>query len=139
MRRLEDDAALRHLARRLLAHESGNSQDPGDIARAADAVCQKLYGQMRLLVGPVGFLAVLNRALRVTGRESPFLGEVRVTGGDGVDLSGFREALEGREMLLAMEITGTFVYNCINLLVVLLGRKLSYRYLQTAWPELDIE
>lgn len=109
--------ALSELARQLLRHEAGGSDEPQAAAAALERACEKLSGELENLVGPGGAAALVRRARTLAKRELP-------DGGGGGTAPGPEPA--GSAAVLA---------HLVGLLVGLLGEELGLRPVRKIWPD----
>lgn len=124
---------LRELARRLLAREAAKSRDARDPAGSMDGVCRQLYRRLDPLIGAGGFNALLGRALRIAGREFPWLDAVSVEDYPGCSLKGLAEAAGGRDE--AEEGFAAVLANVVWLLVTFIGEDIALSVMREDWPE----
>jgi hypothetical protein len=130
-------ASQRHLAERLIAHEtSGNNSFESNPLGAFHAI-DKLRPQLVTLQGNIGFRSLVSRSIAVAGEGTRWLRAVHVRS-DG-SLSGVKEELleqvgpeqfyEGAVALLAELLT---------LLVSLIGEDLTLQLAHEVWPDLPL-
>jgi hypothetical protein len=127
---------LRDLAERLVAYEARENISSGTKTPAAFLVDEKLRPHLAILVGNIGFRALLSRALALANAEVPWLRAVHVKA-DGsfeeLDELGAQldpdQIFEGRAVLLAQ---------LLGLLVAFIGENLTLRLVREVWPKLSL-
>lgn len=128
---------IRTLAKQLQALETPrNSSADGDGPLAFRTI-DKLRLTLSLLMGRIGFQALLARALRLATAEVPCLSAVRVVA-DG-ELEGLTEA---RSSVNAAAFAGGEVVvlaQLIGLLVAFIGPSLTLRLIKQVWPQLSLK
>lgn len=130
--------AVDDLVRRLLQHEAGCAGGAEPLAAAVEGACRKLSGELEMLVGRGGVVALLGRAVNLAQREFPFLAGVRAQAADApFVLTGLREALEGRRPAEAEAASAAVLANLLGLLVDLLGEDLCLRPVWKIWSGLS--
>lgn len=125
--------AVRDLARRLLAHEAGESQNREEMAHVAECACTKLRFHLIKVVGLEGFRALLTRALALAKSETPWLSAVQVQA-DG-SLAGLGEAASRQDRDQATKGFGALLTQFLGLLVTFIGEALTLRLVREIWPE----
>lgn len=130
----EGDQAI-ELARRLLDRELEDGRDPAQVAEAGEQVCQKLYGTLATLIGPLGFQATLSYALRHAAARHPFLDGVEAVEG-GPYLNGLAERAQDQDPVRLLEAIVSLLGEILSLLVRLIGRDLVEGALRSIWPDL---
>jgi hypothetical protein len=132
----QTSSRAQQLARRLVAHESGEYRTTGVRAQANFPACEKLRPPLAALVGSTGFSALLSRALALAGREVPWLRAVHVAA--DCSLEGMAELethlspeqiSDGKVALLAQ---------LLGLLSGFIGESLTMQLLSEAWPKLSL-
>ncbi len=134
---IEDTAALRDLARQLLAYEKGDDGDPVRMAAAADRVYQKIYQQFGPVIGETAFRAWALRALKLTRARFPFL-TVDLATEQEAYLRGLRESVQGRDPAQAAEALTVLLANFLAVFFGLMGKNLPLTFLRDAWPDVEI-
>ncbi len=86
-------AAARTLARHVLTHEAGGSQEPTVLVEAAERVETRLRERLIELIGLIGYSTLLARALRLAQAESPVLEHITVNTEEG-GLRGISDFVE---------------------------------------------
>jgi hypothetical protein len=124
---------MRDLAERLIAYETRENQSSKTKSSAAFFICEKLRLQLMILMGNVGFRALLSRALVLANAEVPWLRAVHVKADgslEGLDELGAQvdptEIFEGGVVLLAQ---------LLGLLVAFIGEKLTVWLVRESWPK----
>ena len=120
-----DGLSSEELAARIIAYESGN-----DLIGPANGP-QRVFEKMRLalvtLLGPLGFRALIMRALTLARREAPPLECLHIED-DGT--------LAGPESEPPLEVE-VLIRHLISLLMSFVGVAITFRLLQDLWPKLD--
>ncbi len=135
MRRASSE--LRNVAERLIAHEHTHGQGPvGSAAIGAFRACERLRPQLAILMGTMGFRALLSRALALATVEVPWLHATHV------DTAGTIVFLDGREAPVdsgALDEGGVVLLaQLVGLLVAFIGPSLTSQLLCEAWPTLQL-
>ena len=127
----------RDLAQRLLASEASAGNSSHSTESAALRVYEKLRRNLCALAGVAGFRALAARALTLAKAEVPGLSVMQVMAdgsmqGLGVmDPPGDKHPDGNGEVILIAELLG--------LLMIFIGRSMTLRLVQDAWPEADLE
>jgi hypothetical protein len=132
---VQTTVAQRDLARRLLAWELGDVQDPSALPDAAERACRKLCRHLAKLVTMAGSHALLARALHLAKVEFPFLEGVQSCPPPEVCLDGLRERVRGVEPALAQRGLAAILASLIGLLVTFIGEDLALRLVGDVWPD----
>lgn len=123
------------LARRILEHELGDPEAPGEIVQDVEGCFRRLQGTLVTLIGVAGFEALAGRAGRLARPEHGWLETAVVPARpDGIfeDLSGRVErqgasaVIDGATALLA---------HFIGLLFTFIGEELTLQIVQRFWTE----
>ena len=127
---------MRDLAERLVAYEASENISSEAKTPAAFLVDEKLRPHLAMLVGNIGFRALLSRALALANAEVPWLRAVQVKADGslkGLDELGAQidpdQISEGRAVLLAQ---------LLGLLVAFIGENLTLRLVREVWPKLSL-
>ena len=127
---------MRDLAERLVAYEASENISSEAKTPAAFLVDEKLRPHLAMLVGNIGFRALLSRALALANAEVPWLRAVQVKADgslEGLDELGAQidpdQISEGRAVLLAQ---------LLGLLVAFIGENLTLRLVREVWPKLSL-
>ena len=123
--------AIQNLARQLLLQEAGGNLE--EMVHGAESACSKLCFHLARLIGIVGFVALLSRALVLAQAEVPWLRAVQVKP-DGV-LEGLRETPATQDRDEAEEGYVVLLAQFIGLLVLFIGETLTTRFIHEIWPE----
>jgi hypothetical protein len=127
---------MRNFAERLIAYETKGDGSSETNTVAVFLVGEKLRPHLAMLMGNVGFGALLSRALVLATAEVPWLRAVHVKA-DG-SLEGVRgpgaqvspaEIFEGRVVLLAQ---------LLGLMVAFIGERLTLSLVREMWPKLPL-
>lgn len=131
------DPMLRALARRVVDHELAAASR--DLPAAGDRVLARLGEILSGLIGPAGLRALVLRSIHLTRAEHPWIsprdgeGEA-VIALDDLRASVSREGEDGvREGIVAL------VANLVDLLCTFIGRGMTVRLVQRAWPLLSLQ
>jgi hypothetical protein len=138
------------LARRILAHgeaharahapadgpDVGPAAAAGVVAAVVEQAVARLYGQLEPLIGPMGYLALLMRALHLAQARAPWLEGVEAQVGQVVALGGLRERASAQGLPAMREGGTALLEHLLVLLCTFLGEDLTMRRLRRAWPEL---
>jgi hypothetical protein len=125
-------AAIKDLARRLIAFEAMRDPPDGSFAAAVRA-CETLRGPLTRFVGVTGFGSLLSRALAMARADIPCLDAVRVRP-DG-SLEGWEGVGPRRDS--DRDAGAVVVAQLLGLLVTFIGEPLTLRLVRDAWPDLD--
>ena len=127
------------MVRRLCAHEAGG---PGVEAHAAAAerVHQKIFARLASLLGVAGARALYARSVKLTMPGFPRL--------NTVDFDSARPTVDPTEPLMmhlrgeppaaALETAVAVGANLLALLTTLIGQRLTFRVLRSAWPAFEV-
>lgn len=128
---------MRDFAERLIAFETLENKSFKTKTPATFLLDEKLRPHLTIVMGNVGFRALLSRALALANEEVPWLRAVHVKA-DGA-LEGLdeleaqvkpEEIAEGKIVLLAQ---------LLGLLVAFIGENLTLWLVHEAWPELSLD
>ena len=127
---------MRDFAERLIAYETKGNKSSETKTVAVFLVGEKLRPHLVMLMGNVGFSALLSRALVLANAEVPWLRAVHVKADgslEGLDALGAQvkpaEIFEGRVVLLAQ---------LLGLLVAFIGGSLTLRLVREMWPKIPL-
>jgi hypothetical protein len=118
--------------RRLLSIEGGRA----DEAEAGLNALQGLRSLLTKLVGPIGYQALLSRALALATAQMSWLGTVRVL--PDASLEGFRDAAQRQPAGAASEGSAALLGELLGLLVAFIGETLTLHLVEDVWPEAKI-
>jgi hypothetical protein len=126
---------VRSLARTLL---NGRNAAPGADAQAqaAELVLQRLAERISPLVGAGGFHLLLQRALRRTRAEHPWLDAVQIDPEMPWRLPGMAEAARDRPAAEAAAAAQALLAELIGLLARFLGADMAIGLVQQSFPEI---
>jgi hypothetical protein len=124
------------IARRLLDQEMGDLQDPAQVAEAGERICRKLHGQIAPLIGPRGFQAMVDYAMRGVAAQHPLLKEVQTGIGDDPCLKGLAEKARDSDPAQVSEALLAFFASFLTLVLRLFGESLGLSLLRSVLPEL---
>jgi hypothetical protein len=127
---------MRDFAERLIAYETrGSKSSETETTAAVFSAGDKLRPQLAMLMGNIGFRALLSRALALANAEVPWLRAVHVKADgslEGLDETEAQadpeEVFEGKVVLLAQ---------LLGLLVAFIGENLTLRLVHEVWPKLS--
>ena len=128
------DLALRDLATRLLASESGG--DGGMPEFSLMRVCAKLGAVLSKLAGASGYRSLLSRALVLAQAYAPALKGVHAAP-DGT-LEGLAEAKATMTIEEFARGETALVVQLLSLLHTFIGEPLTRQLLKDAWPTIDL-
>ncbi len=129
--------AIHALARQLLAQETA-ADESEEIASAVIRVWQRFFACMGRLIGPIGFHALISRALSRASASHPFLKPVRVDMQGGFSLDGFAESAGGCEAEELQAAGEALIAEFLGLVVRFLGTDLALQLVQQCWPDLPV-
>jgi hypothetical protein len=125
---------VRSLARALLDGQSaGHGADAR--AEAVERVLERLAARISPLVGTGGFVLLLQRSLRRTQGEHPWLGAVQAGSEAPWRLAGLAEAARKRPPEEAAAAAQAFLADLIGLLARFLGADMAIRLVRQSFPE----
>lgn len=130
------DARARALSRGIIEHEIDGRETPADVAAAIEVAFRRLYQVMSTVIGPLGFQAVLTRAVHLTRRACPGFNACDVTCGDTVVMTGMSELIEREGAAQAGAAAVVLLANVIALLCSFIGEDLTFRLLRRGWTGL---
>ena len=122
------------LARRIVEHEAGGSQDPAGLAAAVEAAWVRLKDHFVDLLGSGGVAALLRRALHLAQREQPLLANVTVSSTSAGSFAGLAESLTASTDEEATAAAAALLTHLLHLLIILLGEELSMKSIRKLWP-----
>jgi len=127
---------MRDFAERLIAYETRGNKSSKTKTAEVFLVGEKLGLHLTVLIGKVGFRALLSRALVLANAESPSLRAVHVKADGslgGLDELGVQvdpeKTTEGIVVLLAQ---------LLGLLVAFIGGSLTLRLVREIWPKIPL-
>lgn len=126
----------RDLARRLLAEEAAVDGSSLTAGSTVSRVYEKLRRNLCALAGVAGFRSLASRALTLAKAEAPSLSATQVTEDGSLQVPS--EASDGDE-LTAGESGIILLAQLIGLLHAFIGKTLTLRLLQDAWPNAIFE
>ena len=127
--------ALRQLALRVLARQSGAEPAAGTLAAAGRRVYDDLARVSTPLIGQVGFDGLMRRAVYLAQREHAWLVERRGAGPAAESPAGALLGLEHQDPAVATEAAAAVFAAFGGLLVAFIGEPLTLVLLREAWPE----
>jgi hypothetical protein len=125
---------MRDLSQLVIAYESKGNKSAGTALPAAFLVSDKLRPHLAMLMGEVGFRALLSRALVLATAEAACLRPVQV-GPDG-SLEGLEELQTHLTPEESEESSVVLVAQLLGLLGALIGEKLTFQIVREMWPKL---
>ncbi len=129
--------AIQDLPRRILAVEAADAKAADTPVDEAVRACAKLQAPLTTLVGPVGFLSLLSRALVLATAEVPSLSMVQVRP-DG-SLVGFDEIKHDQDAEALEKGRVVLVAHLLGLLATFISESLTRRLVREAWPDAFID
>ncbi|XXY18957.1 hypothetical protein WME88_04805 [Sorangium sp. So ce216] len=127
------DPRTRALARRIIEHEIAGREMPADIAAGIEGAFRRLYQVMSTVIGPMGFQAVVTRAVHLTRRAFPAFNACDVTCGDTVVMKGMSDMIEREGAAHAVAAAVLLLDNVIVLFCSFIGEDLTFRLLRRGW------
>ncbi|AUX39585.1 uncharacterized protein SOCE26_009790 [Sorangium cellulosum] len=130
------DERIQALSRWIMEREVAGREAPADVAEGIEGAFRRLYQVMSTVIGPVGFQAVLTRAVHLTRRASPGLGACDVTCGETVVMKGLSGVIEREGAAGAIAAAAALLGNVVALLSSFIGEDLTFRLLRRGWTGL---
>ncbi|XXY45770.1 hypothetical protein WME91_37790 [Sorangium sp. So ce269] len=130
------DSKVLALSRRIIERELAGREDPADIAAGIEGAFRRLYEVISTVIGPIGFQAVLARAVHLTRRTDPGFGACDVTCGETVVMKGLSGMIEREGATQASAAAVALLGNVIALLCSFIGEDLTFRLLHRGWTGL---
>ena len=124
-------APMRHLAERLIAHETTENNPSATKTKAMFPVSEKLRASLVALVGTTGFAALLSRALVLASVEVAWLRAVHVKA-DGA-LEGLEGQVDPEKLAQGQVVLFT---ELLELLEAFIGENLTMQIVRDIWPKL---
>ena len=127
---------MRDFAERLIAYETKGTKSSKTKTAEAFLVGEKLRLHLTVLMGKVGFRALLSRALVLANAEAPWLRAVHVKA-DG-SLGGLDElgGQVGREKITEGSVV--LLAQLLGLLMAFIGGSLTLRLVREIWPKIPL-
>ncbi len=123
---------VRDLASRLMALEATAAKRAGVHSSSAFRVCERLREPLSRLAGSAGYRSLLSRALALATEEVRWLKAIYVTA------DGFLEGLDEAQAQQTPDKNAlgevVVVTQLLGLLVKFIGRELTLRLVEEAWP-----
>jgi len=129
-------APMRHLAERLIAHETKENKLSGTRTPEAFPVAEKLRAPLVALVGATGFAALLSRALVLASADVAWLRAVHVKADGALEGLAGLEAQVDTEKILQGQVV--LLAELIELLEAFIGENLTMQIVRDIWPKLFI-
>ncbi len=129
-------SSARVLSRRIVERELAGRAGPAEIAAGIEGVFRQLYQIMATVIGPLGFQAVLTRAVHLTRRDYPGLGACEIACGDTFVMRGISEMIEREGADQAGAAAVALLDHIIALLCSFIGEDLTLRLLRRGWAGL---
>jgi hypothetical protein len=126
---------VRSLAQALL-NRQGMGADRAALEQAAELVLQRIAERISPLVGTGGFVLFLQRALRRTLKEHPWMGAVQIEPGTPWRLNGLSEAADNQTREEALLGAQALLAELIGLIARFLGADMAIRMVRQSFPEL---
>jgi hypothetical protein len=118
-------------ARRLLVHEGATGGSSEACAAAAGRVYEKLDAQFATLLGRAGVRALFARSAKLAQTELPSLADAL---DDSAKLSAHLQSLDAA---VAGETAAVLFATFLDLIISLIGDRLTVQVLRSAWPAID--
>jgi hypothetical protein len=106
------------------------------VSAAVEATLRRLHGQLSRLVGPVGLLALLMRAVHLAKKDFPWVAELEFRVGSEVAVVGLGACVEREGSQVVLAGCGRVLAHLLGLLCTFIGEDLTLRLLRREWPEL---
>jgi hypothetical protein len=131
-------AAHTDAARRLVAQEANGAQSIEEHAAAAERVHARIFARLASLLGATGTRALFTRSVRLTLSNYPRLRNVSF---DAKPNEGPMEPLAAylreEDPAIAVETAVALCAALLTLLSTLIGERLTFQVLRSAWPDFD--
>ena len=129
-------AAMRDLAKRLLALEAASQSASHPHMHEAVRVCEKLRISLTRFAGADGFTSLLRRAVALGRAEVPWLHgiEVKADSPDEVLEQLVADADSG-----GVEAAAAITTHLLGLLVTFVGEPITLRLVREAWPDASLD
>lgn len=124
---------VKALASRLIAYEAGTAKSTDAEKTASFRVCEKLRRPLSRLAGVAGFLSLLSRALALASGEVRWLKAIHINADGSMEGLDEAQAQLPQDKIAEGEIV--LVAQLIGLLVTFIGKELTVRLVQEAWPD----
>jgi hypothetical protein len=121
---------------RVLLNVEGIGTERSALEEAAERVLERLAERIKPLVGAGGFALLLQRALRRTLKEHPWLGAVQIDSATPWRLRGLTEASENQTREEALIAAQAVLTELIGLLARFLGADIAIRVVRQSFPEM---
>lgn len=121
------------LVHRILHGAFSGSADAEQALRHSQVACEQLQRRLEMLIGPLGVQALLNRALRLAQRSTPWLATVHAE--ENGTLFGLDEAGAGLTKEALLEGLAAFIRHLVILLADLIGEELAWCLLHEQWTD----
>lgn len=122
------------LARELLRAEACGG-GPACAPDACRAVLDRLYDELETLIGRGAYHALLIRALALAGKDHPSLRRLDARRASAPGLEGLEENLRAVEPEDPEAVAKALVKEFLELLVRILGPRLTRTIVRSGWPE----
>jgi hypothetical protein len=126
--------ALRQLALKVLALNSGSAGGAADVAAGARRASDALVQVTTPLIGQVGVDALTGRAVHLAHQQYPWLVDAE-TGQASEPFAQVMVRLEQQDPAVATEGAAMVFATFAGLLVTFIGEPVTTRLLRQAWPE----
>jgi hypothetical protein len=132
---VHENADLRRLALKVLAHHAGPDAGSEAFAAAAHRAYDDLVRVAAPLIGQVGVDALTGRALHLAQQEYPWLVHGREPEQSEGPFAQVIVSLKRQDPAVATEATGAVFATLAGLLVNFIGESLTTQLLRKAWPD----
>lgn len=132
---VDEKAAPRQLALKVLAHRAGPDAGAEAFAAAASRAYDDLASASAQLIGQVGIDALTARALHLAQQEYPWLVHER---GSEQSEGPFEQVIVGlkrQNSAVASAAAGAVFATLAGLLITFIGESLTMQLLRRAWPD----
>ena len=121
----QPSAAMRRIARRLLARAAAGSENPDDAVGTTLRVYANVRGRLSQFLGPTGFEGLMSRSLAISAAKQPEFVGLHLNS-DGI-VQGLREYAEGRPIKEVLKSLEDLVAQLIHLVSTFIGEDLTER------------
>lgn len=123
---------VKALASRLMALEAAAAKRAGAHPSSAFRLCERLREPLSRLAGIAGFRSLLSRALALATDEIRWLKAIHVAADGSLEGIDEAEAQQPEDQIAVGEIV--LVAQLLALLVTFIGKELTLRLVEEAWP-----
>ncbi len=127
---LDDHAAARQIARRLISSREPERAGSHATAHAAAGVCDDLYQELSRWVGPDGCHALFTRARAQAQTENPALGHIQLRARSEPYLDGISQSISAHGEAATAEAVESMLVRLVALLGRLIGDDMSTKLIE---------